>query len=102
MKKNRESFLTDIVQDAYALRAMGPSPSGLRSWIWLFASTDAYWILFLQRIRTLCRRNHIPFAGRLCRIIQLVLYGIEISPTARLGHGVFFLHSVGVVIGGDA
>ncbi len=102
MKKSKVFLLQDITEDARALLSFSPAPSRLRAWIWLFASTDAYWIIFLQRLRTCCRRNHIPLIGRIIRLLQLTIYGIEISPDAQLGHGVFFVHSVGVVIGGDS
>ena len=34
--------------------------------------------------------------------MQTVLFGIEISQDVELGEGVVFLHTAGVVIGGDA
>ncbi len=102
MKKDKQFLLADIIEDARALLSFSPARGRLRSWTWLLASTDAYWIIFLQRIRNCCRRNHIPLLGRFIRLLQLILYGIEISPEAELGHGVFFVHSVGVVIGGNS
>ncbi len=102
MKKVKVSLFQDIANDARGLLTFAPTLGRLSAWIWLFASTDAYWILFLFRLRTFCRRNHIPFFGRVFRLMQLILYGIELSPDAQIGHGVFFVHSVGVVIGGSA
>lgn len=102
MKKNVDSFVIDVVADAKALIKESPVGGGWHAWTWLFFSTDAFWILFLQRLRFACKRYHIPILGRIIRLLMLVVYGIEISPHAKLGKGVFFVHSVGVVIGGNA
>ena len=35
-------------------------------------------------------------------MVQMALYNIEISKEARIGEGVYFMHTNGIVIGGDA
>jgi serine O-acetyltransferase len=102
VKKVKNSFFFDIREDARVLFRHAPAGGNLSRAVWLLGSTDAYWILVMQRLREFFRRNHIPFVGRILRMLQLILYGIEISPHARIGHGVYFVHSVGVVIGGNA
>jgi serine O-acetyltransferase len=34
--------------------------------------------------------------------MQMAIYGIEIAKDVELGEGVYFMHTLGVVIGGDA
>src|ERR1700729_1335233 len=62
---------------------------------------DGYAVLALTRAREAAARWHVPGANRALRMAQMVLYGIEISRDARIGEGVCFLHTSGVVIGGD-
>lgn len=63
---------------------------------------DGYAVLALTRAREAASRWRIPGANRALRMTQMVLYGIEISKEARIGEGVLFLHTSGVVIGGDS
>lgn len=63
---------------------------------------DGFAVLALTRVRELARRWHVPGVNRLVRLAQTALYGIEIGKDVRLGDGVCFVHTIGVVIGGDA
>ena len=63
---------------------------------------DSSIALALSRLREAARRRRIPFCGNMIRRAQTALFGIEISRDAQLGRGVLFLHTVGVVIGGDS
>lgn len=98
------SFVHSIAADIRELKIHAPPThqKGLPYWLWLMGGTDAFWILLTHRIRVMCRQWHIPLVSRLLRSLQLVLYGIEISPDATIGHGVVFLHPVGVVVGGNS
>jgi serine O-acetyltransferase len=70
----------------------------------LFAtmSHDGSQVLVLQRFADAARRNRIPVVGGIVRRVQTALFGIEIARDVKLGEGVVFVHTVGVVIGGDA
>jgi serine O-acetyltransferase len=63
---------------------------------------DGYAVLSMSRIRSFAARHHIPFVNRTLRMAQMALFNAEISKDARLGEGVNFLHTGGVIIGGDA
>jgi len=64
--------------------------------------TDSYRIVVIHRVREAARRLHIPGANHALRIVQSAVFGIEINNDVVLGHGVYFVHPVGIVIGGDA
>lgn len=64
--------------------------------------TDAYMLLCLFRLRRVVRRLRIPFLNRIFRLMQMMFGGIEIGNDVALGRGVFFVHSLGTVIGGTA
>jgi serine O-acetyltransferase len=63
---------------------------------------DSFSVTVWQRTREFLRRMHVPLANRLIRRIQLALYGIDLGNDITLGHGVSFVHTVGIVIGGTA
>jgi serine O-acetyltransferase len=64
--------------------------------------TDAWMILLLFRIRKRCLRWKIPVVNRVLRLCQMVFAGVELGNDVELGAGVYFIHSLGTVIGGDA
>jgi len=64
--------------------------------------TDAYWLLFLFRARRVARRLHVPLVNRFLRVMQMVFGGVELGNAITLGSGVYFVHSLGTVIGGNA
>ena len=63
---------------------------------------DAFQILAMTRIREVARRYRIPGLNRTLRLSQMALYGIEIGNEVVLGNGVYFVHSLGIIIGGTA
>jgi serine O-acetyltransferase len=65
-------------------------------------SHDGSLVLVLVRLRDAATRHRIPLVGSIVRRLQTALFGIEIARNVRLGEGVVFLHTVGVVIGGDS
>lgn len=65
-------------------------------------SHDGSLALMLSRVAEASRRRGIPLVGSFSRRLQTALFGIEIGKGVSLGQGVIFLHTVGVVIGGDA
>lgn len=62
---------------------------------------DAWLILVSFRTRQWLKRQRVPALGRIIRIVEMALFGVEISLDARLGTGVYIVHSHGVVIGGS-
>lgn len=63
---------------------------------------DFYLILALWRLRCAARRSRIPLLNGLLRRLQTAVFGIELGNGIELGRGVFFVHPVGVVVGGHA
>jgi serine O-acetyltransferase len=65
-------------------------------------SHDGSQVLLLSRLRQAAARWHLPIAGPALRRVQTALFGVEIARDVTLGEGVIFLHTVGIVIGGDS
>ena len=63
---------------------------------------DSYLILVLWRMRCGARRWRIPLLNHLLRRVQTVIFGIELGNDITLGRGVFFVHPIGIVVGGRA
>jgi serine O-acetyltransferase len=63
---------------------------------------DGFSILVLTRVREVARRFHIVGVNRILRLSQMALYGVEIGNEVELGHGVYFVHTLGTIIGGDS
>ena len=64
--------------------------------------TDAWLILLLFRVRRVALRWRIPFVNRTLRLCQMMFAGVELGNDITLGSGVYFIHSLGTVIVGDA
>jgi serine O-acetyltransferase len=93
--------LEDIVRDTAALSRGFHGRAGPRD----LAATMAYdgsQVLALSRLREAAARRRIPVVGGVLRRLQAGWYGIEIADRAYLGTGILFLHTVGIVIGGDS
>jgi serine O-acetyltransferase len=65
-------------------------------------SQDGFQVLVLTRLREAARRCHVPGINHVLRLCTTVLYGVEIEAGVRLGHGVNFAHTLGIVVGGTA
>jgi serine O-acetyltransferase len=92
----------EIVRDAVAIaRWFNEGRIGPRE-LATTMSHDGSQVLVLSRLRQAARRWHIPLVGGVIRRAQTALFGIEIARDVELGEGVVFVHTVGVVIGGDA
>jgi serine O-acetyltransferase len=63
---------------------------------------DSYLILVLWRLRCGARRWRLPGVNHLLRRLQTVFLGIELGNDITLGRGVFFVHPIGIVVGGKA
>jgi serine O-acetyltransferase len=83
---------------ARALRhAVGP-----REVLRAVLTTDAYRILALNRAREAVRALKIPLVNHALRVTQTAVLGVEIGNDVTLGKGVWFVHPLGIVIGGNA
>jgi serine O-acetyltransferase len=89
-----------FVEDARELaRAMGGETPVSRT---AALRQDSYLILVLWRLRCAARRWRIPLVNHVLRRVQTVLFGIELGNGVTLGRGVFFVHPIGIVVGGSA
>jgi serine O-acetyltransferase len=89
--------LVDARALAHAVRRDGAPPSAAR-----MMKTDAWMILLLFRMREVALRYRIPFVNRTLRLMQIMFGGIELGNDIVLGDGVYFIHSLGTVVGGHA
>jgi serine O-acetyltransferase len=80
-----------------AARGAGDRAGGLR-----MLRTDAWLLLFLFRLRKVVLRWRIPVVNRVLRLMQMVFGGVELGNDITLGEGVYFIHSLGTVVGGDS
>lgn len=88
---------TDAIEIARAARLEGTRQNALR-----MMRGDAYLLILLFRLRQLSLRARIPLVNRLLRILQMVFGGLELGSQITLGSGVYFIHSLGTVVGGKA
>lgn len=65
-------------------------------------ASDAYRVLALNRARETARSLKVPLVNHVLRVAQTALLGIEIGRDVRLGRGVWFVHSLGIIIGGNS
>lgn len=63
---------------------------------------DGFTVLAVLRARESARRLRVPAVNRVLRLAQMALYGVEIGNEVQLGDGVWFVHSLGTVVGGRA
>ena len=91
--------LVDDLRELSTMAAPGASPKNLFK---LALSSDSYSIVALDRIRRMARRRHIPGINHALRVVQTAYFGIELGNHVELGAGVWFIHPLGIVIGGTA
>lgn len=77
-------------------------PPTLRSVARVMLDTDSFVVLALERAKRSSRRLPIPGVNRLFRYAQMSIFGIEVGKDVELGDGVYFVHTLGTIIGGDA
>ncbi|SMF18551.1 serine O-acetyltransferase EpsC [Pseudobacteriovorax antillogorgiicola] len=101
-RQTGRSFFRDMKLDMkYILEYEGRNLS-VKNVLWLLFGSDAYPILLLFRLRKLARKYRLPLVNRILRQVQTVLYSIELGIDIELGHGVYFVHSLGTVVGGTS
>jgi len=97
------SLLRQLVNDARELVRVNSRGRGTPASFWVRQVTsDGYKVLVLHRLRERMRRYRIPLGNHVLRRMTTVLYGMEIGSAVTLGDGVSFVHTLGMVLGGDA
>ena len=91
-----------LVKDARELAIAARGEATTRTILAMVLKADSFRIIALQRAREAARRAHIPFVNHVLRVVQTAMFGIEIDRDVVLGEGVYLVHSLGTVIGGDA
>lgn len=95
----RERLLHDARQLALAASGAADRDAVRRALLGI----DSYRILLLQRLRERALATRwLPGVNHALRVVQTSMFGIEIGKDVTLGAGVYFVHPVGVVIGGDS
>jgi serine acetyltransferase len=88
--------------DARELQVAALFEPGLPGLTRAVLTTDGFRLLVLQRLRELARRRGVPLVNAALRSLQMAYAGVEIGKDVTLGDGVYFVHPVGVVIGGTS
>lgn len=91
-------LLRDAREIARAERRDDRAPAPLSAAL----ASDGFRVLALQRLREAAIRLRVPVVPAVLRSVQTALLGVEISRDARIGEGVYFVHSLGTIIGGDS
>jgi serine O-acetyltransferase len=91
-----------LVADAIELRRAAKFDDDLGGLLKALLTTDGYRILAMNRVRELARKLGVPGLNAVLRSLQQAMAGIEIGKDVTLGEGVYFVHPVGVVIGGTS
>lgn len=91
-----------LMQDAVELARAEGGRTSSKDVLNAVLGTDAYRILALNRAREAALRFHVPLVNHALRVAQTALLGVEIGKDVTLGKGVYFVHSLGVVIGGNS
>lgn len=76
--------------------------SGVKPVVKIILAEDSFHVLVLFRLRQFARKWRIPLVNRFLRLWQLSVYGIDLGADVELGSGVYFVHTAGTVVGGNA
>jgi len=95
-------MIAALWRDAVELARAARGGTGAAQLAYAVLATDSFRITSLQRARRLALALHLPLLNHGLRVIQTAVLGVEIGKDVTLGQGVYFVHPVGVVIGGDA
>ena len=63
--------------------------------------TDSFWVLALSRLPKSQLGKRVPLMRWAVRRFLTSAYGVELGRDVELGAGVYFVHTLGVVIGGN-
>lgn len=102
MTRPGERLLSDIWLDMRMILQFWNRPQNLRNVIWACFACDAFILLAMFRTRQWLRRHHVPLVNRIIRMMETILFSVELGNDIELGHGVFFMHTLGTVVGGNS
>ena len=86
-------------EDVRAILARDPAARGFFEVLTCYPGLHALWLHRLAHAFWASRLGPLKWFARLISMVSRWLTGIEIHPGAKLGHGVFIDHGMGVVIG---
>ncbi len=92
-------MLRSVVADLAIIKERDPAA---RSTLEILLCYPGFHALVLHRVSHHLWRQGLPLLPRLLSQVGRALTGVEIHPGARIGHGVFIDHGMGVVIGETA
>jgi serine O-acetyltransferase len=95
-------ILRELWDDARELARIAHGRADISAMLKTILNTDSYQVTAMHRLGRLARRWRILGAGHVLRRLQAIVHGIEIGKDVELGHGVYFIHTLGTVVGGDA
>ncbi len=95
-------MLTKLIHDAVELQKAAKYADGSKGLLKAVVGTDSYRVTAMHRVREAALQWRVPLVNTVLRNLQQIYAGIEIGKDVTLGEGVYFVHPVGVVIGGDA
>ncbi len=95
-------ILHDLIGDAEELARNAFGSNDRSAIARAVITSDSYQITAIQRVREFARAWHVPGLNHMLRVVQTAYHGIEIGNAVTLGKGVYFVHPLGIVIGGDA
>lgn len=102
MTRPKPMLISDIWADLQFILGYLKLPTTARNVAFVVCSCDSFAITTSFRARKWCRQRGIPGVNRILRGLETALFSIELGKDVELGRGVYFLHSVGTVVGGDA
>ena len=91
-----------MIRDAKELARKHYKASTPKDILLIVAKSDSYRITTIQRLREMASRLPLPGLNHALRVIQTAIYGIELNKDIEIGNGVYFIHPIGVVVGGNA
>ncbi len=95
-------MLSALREDARELARAMTGSTERRAVLRAVLTCDSYLILLLWRARLWALRWRVPGLNHLLRRVQTVVFGIELGKEITLGRGVFFVHPIGITVGGDS
>ena len=93
-------MLRAVLMDAIEMTRASSVPVNVRTLARSVFLTDSFPVMVMTRIREASRRWHVPGVNRVLRYTQMAIFGIEIGRDVELGPGVYFVHTLGTVVGG--
>jgi len=88
-----------LKEDIRAVRERDPAARGTFEILISYPGLHAIW---LHRVANYLHERKVPLMPRLISMFARAVTGIEIHQAARIGHGLFIDHGMGVVIGETA